>query len=156
MRSYRRLYSVAILLLAVEFVVGLGGLLTPRGEVFPFASWFLFVLVPNHTVEYDLEFRSVDDHPLDPPVRFSQSARSINRVNQPHSIASFQTIQALGKALERGDQPTARALRTQIENFLGPGRLQYDVVRVMYDPVARYDTGAALNRRVLGTFVARE
>lgn len=156
MRAYRRSYLFAVLFLAVELVAGLGGLLTPRGEVFPFASWFLFVLVPNRTVEYDLEFRAVDDRPLAKPVRFSLSGQGVGRVFAPHSVTSFQTIQALGRALDQGDQASARDLRRQIDAFCGPGRLQYDLVKITYDPVARYDTGVTLEHWVLGSFVVRE
>ena len=151
--SYRRLRFVAVVLLAAEFVVGMGGWLTPRHEVFPFASWFLFTLVPNHTTEYDLEFRAANDRPLDPPVRYSRAA---SLVAQPHGITAFNVIQALGASLEHHDPPETRALRAQVDALCGSSRLTYDVVRVTYDPVARYDTGAALQRHVLGTFTTHQ
>ena len=153
MSSYRRLRLFAVLLLAVEFVVGMGGWLTPRHEVFPFASWFLFTLVPNHTTEYDLEFRVANDRPLDPPVRFSRAG---GLVLQPHSITAFNVIQGLGAALEHGNDREVRALRAQIDALCGASRLSYDLVKVTYDPAARYDTGAALQRRVLGTFTTHQ
>ena len=151
--SYPRLRLCAVVLLAVEFAVGMGGWLTPRHEVFPFASWFLFTLVPHHTTEYDLEFRAANDRPLDSPVRYS---RATWLVPQPHSITAFNVIQALGTALEHGNGRDSRALRAQIDALCGPARLTYDVVKVTYDPVARYDTGAALRRRVLGTFTTHQ
>ena len=154
MSSYRRLRLFAVVLLVAEFVVGMGGWLTPRHEVFPFASWFLFTLVPNRTVEYDLEFRAVDDRPLAPPVRFSRAG---SLVLQPHSITAFNVIQQFGAVLDRGsDQGKIRALRPQIDALCSPGRLQYDVVKVTYDPVSHYDTGASLRRRVLGTFTTHQ
>ncbi len=152
-RSYRRLCLIATALLGIQLCTGLLGEIPPRREVFPFASWFLFAKVPSRVVEYDLEFRTVDSHPLEPPLRFS---RASGWVNQPHGIASFQTIQALGQALDRGDQGKTRALRRQIEAFCGPVGLGYDVVKVTYDPVPRYLTGATLEHRVLGSFTARE
>ena len=151
--SYRRLRLFAVALLVVEFVVGMGGWLTPRHEVFPFASWFLFTLVPNHTTEYDLEFRAANGRPLDPPVRFSRAA---SLVFQPHSITAFNVIQGLGAALEHGTPRETHTLRAQIDAFCGSSHLTYEVVKVTYDPVARYDTGAALQRRVLGTFTTHQ
>ena len=153
MRSYRRLSLLAAGLLAAVFVVGLAGSLTPRGEVFPLASWFLFVLVPNHTTEYDMEFRAANDQALPQPLRF---ARSSGLTIQPHSITGFQVVQQLGRALEHGDAEKTRTLRRQIDSLCYPGRFRYDVVKVVYDPVARYDTDATQGRRVLGTFTTRE
>ena len=153
MNLYRRLRWLAFVALAVELIVGLAGEIPPRREVFPFASWFLFARVPNHTVEYDLELRAVDDRPLPAPVRFSRAG---GWVLQPHSITAFNVIQLLGQTLERGQPGDTRALRQQIDAFCGAAQVRYDVVKVTYDPVARYDTGATLGRRVLGTFVTRQ
>ena len=153
MIRYRRLQVLVAVVLAVEFGVGMGSEIPPRHEVFPFASWFLFALVPNHPKEYDLEIRAVDGRVLTKPVRFS---RAEGTVLQPHSITAFNVIQQLGLALDRGHADEGRALRQQIDGFCGAARVQYEVVKIVYDPVARYDTGAALQRRVLGTFVTRE
>lgn len=153
MLSYRRLCLLAAALLAVEFVAGLAGEIPPRHEIFPFASWFLFAEVPHQTAEYDLEFRAVDDRPLAVPLRFSRAG---GLVHQPHSIVAFQVIQQFGQALTRHNAADLPALRRQIDALCGPGRLRYDVVAIIYDPVPRYDTGAVLSRRVLGTFTTRE
>lgn len=153
MSSYRRLTLLATALLAVMFVVGMASEIPPRREVFPLASWFLFVLVPDRTTEYDVEFRAVDDRPLDPPVRFGRSG---NLVFQPHSVTCFQVIQQLGLSLERGKPGQVRALCRQVDTFCRPARLRYDVVKVTYDPLIRYDTGAVRERRVLGSFAVRE
>ena len=131
MSSYRRLRLFAVTLLVVEFVVGMGGWLTSRHEVFPFASWFLFTLVPHRTTEYDLEFRAANDRPLDPPVRFS---RASGLTYQPHSITAFNLIQSLGVALEHGDARQSGTLRAQVDLLCYSGRLRYDVVKVTYDP----------------------
>ena len=153
MSSYRRLRWLVVAALFVQFAVGLGSELPPRREWFPFASWFLFVLVPNRTVECDVEIRAVDDQPLDPPQRFS---RTQGMVYLPHSIAAFNVIQGLGQALRSGDAARARAARAQLESLCGTRRLRYDVVENTYDPVPRYDTGATLRRRVLGSFTTHE
>ena len=55
MLRYRRLQIFVAAALAFVLVVGLaGGTLTPRHEIFPFASWFLFSLVPGRRSEFDL------------------------------------------------------------------------------------------------------
>ena len=153
MTLYRRLRLLVLAALAVEFTVGMAGEIPPRREVFPFASWFLFARVPHHTVEYDVEFRAVDGRPLPAPVRFSRAA---GWVFQPHSITAFNVIQLLGKTLERNQPADTRALRQQVDAFCGGNALHYDVVKVTYDPVARYETGTTLQHRVLGTFQTRQ
>lgn len=151
-RSYRRLSLFAAAWLAVLFVVGLGGEIWRR-EIFPFASWALFPLVPHHVTEYDLEFRAVHGNPLETPRRFSRAG---GLVPSPHSVAAFHVIQGLGQALEHGRAAESRALRRQIDALCIPEPLAYDVVKITYDPVARHDTGGTLDRRVLGAFVTRE
>ena len=150
MTRYRRLRFLAVAILLVELVVGLGGTLTPRTEIFPFASWFLFSLVPGKVSDYDLVLRAVGDRPLVPAPRFSQAGRM---VHAPHSIVVYQTIQQFGGAVEKHD-PRADLLRRQLEvQFLVPA-VRYDLVKATYLPVARYERDQTLGITPLRSFVA--
>ena len=150
MRSYRRLSFFAVAALLVEFGVGLGGTLTPRREIFPFASWFLFSLVPGKTRDYDLVLRAEGDHPLIPPPRFSQAGWL---VTTPHSIVTYQLIQQLGRAVEHHD-PAVGTLRLQIEAAFTRPAMHYDLVKATYLPVKRWESDQTLDLVPLRSFVA--
>jgi hypothetical protein len=150
MKSYRRLRLFAVAALLAELCVGLGGVLTPRAEIFPFASWFLFSLVPGKTSDYDLVLRAQGGRQFDPAPRFSQAGWM---VATPHSIVAYQLIQQLGHAVEHHDARVA-ALRQQIEaQFTLPG-VRYDVVKASYLPVERWKNDQTLSLVPLGSFVS--
>ena len=150
MSPYRRLRLAAVAILLVELVVGLGGTLTPRREIFPFASWFLFSLVPGQTSDYDLVLRAEGDRPLAPPPRFSQAGRL---VTTPHSIVSYNLIQQLGRAVEQGSSDLG-VLRGQVEAQFTVPRIHYDLVKATYRPVERCESYQTLRLVPLRSFVA--
>lgn len=149
--GYRRLRRVAVALLVVEFVVGMGGYLTPRQEIFPFASWFLFLLVPGHTSDYDLILRSIDGNPLDPPRPYSQLP---GLVITPHSVVIYQIVQQLGDAETHRDIARSQRLRRQIDAQFALPRVRYDLVRNTYQPVERWETGRVRTRETLRSFLS--
>ena len=151
--GYQRLRRLAVALLVVEFVVGMVGYLTPRKEIFPLASWFLFLLVPHHTNDYDLILRGGDGHPIDPPRPYSQLP---GLVATPHSIVTYQLVQQFGEAVARRDDARSRSLRRQIESQFAVPRVQYDLVLNTYQPVERWETGRVRARRTLRSFTAGE
>ena len=150
MTRYRRLRLVVVAALLVELVVGLGGTLTPRKEIFPFASWFLFSLVPGQTSDYDLVLRAEGERPLDPQPRFSQAGRL---VTTPHSIVSYNLIQQLGHAVEHHD-PEVGVLRQQVEAQFTVPFIHYDLVKATYRPVERWESDQTLRLVPLRSFVS--
>ena len=151
MSGYRRLRLFAILALTAELVVGFGGTLTPRREIFPFASWLLFSLVPFRTSEYDILVRSPGDGGS--TLSFNQAG---DLVHSSHSIVSYQLIQQLGHAVETRDRDLVASLRAQIEpRFRLPG-LRYELVKVSYAPIPRWTSGKVVSQVPVATFVAGE
>ncbi len=155
MKTYRRLRVLAMGLLALECVIGFGGALTARHEVFPFASWFLFGLIPDKESDYDLILRAEGERPLDPPPSFSHAPGAL--VQGSHSVVSHQLIQQLGDADAHHDDARLRALRRQIEAQFRVPFIHYDLVRVVYRPVAYWETGQVISRSApMRSFVAGE
>lgn len=152
MKRYRRLRWFAVAILVVECVVGMGGALTKRQEIFPFASWFLFLLVPYHTSDYDLVLRAEGTRLLNPPPPFSQAPGAL--VQASHSIVAYQLIQQLGEAEKNRDAARSRALRRQIEAQFRVPFIHYDLVKVVYQPVERWQTGRVISRTPMQSFVA--
>jgi hypothetical protein len=145
----RRLAQWLSAALAAEFILGFGGALTPRGEIFPFASWLLFSLVPYHTSEYDLRLEVPDGK----PVSFSEAG---SLVRNPHSIVTFQLIQQLGRAVAARRNSETRRLRAQLEAFFQAPKVHYDLVTLTYDPVQRWNTGQILAIRQVAAFISGE
>ncbi len=138
MKKLRRLQFRLALLLAGAFGIGILGALTSRGEIFPLASWFLFSLVPQQVVSYDLQVRHFNGHDFDPPKPFADVAGLL--LSRP-SISAYQLVQRYGVACEKKDAPgAAEALRLLSAKFSN-APLKFDVVRVSYDPLARWRTG---------------
>lgn len=150
LRHYRRVRTFAAVLLLVQFTAGLAGTLTPQGEIFPFASWFLFSLRPDRVVSYDLLLRGSEQRPLDPPKPFNQGG---GLVKAPHSVTVYQLVQQLGRAIESRRPAEIRRLRREIEaQFSLPG-MRYDVVRVSYALADRWRGQTPVKSEPLASFV---
>lgn len=135
LRAGRRGVWLATGVLVLQFTLGLLGTLTPRGEIFPFASWFLFSLVPDRVVSYDLLLHGTARRPLDPPRAFNQAG---GWVKSPHSVTVYQLTQQLGRAFEAGRAAETTRVRREIEaQFSAPG-MRYDLVRVSYRLAERW------------------
>ena len=102
-REYRRTRRGVAFFLAFYFIVGLGTLLLPTREIFPFYSWFLFALVPQGEPHYELILYEVNGQSLDPPRRY-QEAESL--VSSPHSVTVYKLTQQIGAT----NDPQAREL----------------------------------------------
>lgn len=153
MLHYRRLQIFVAAVLAFVLTVGLGGTLTPSREIFPFASWFLFSLVPDRRNEYDVLLSVVDNKPMEPGRPFRQAD---NLVHHPHSIVIHEIIQQFGVAEATHNAKASRTLRRQIEGEFDPAISRYDLVRVTYKPVERWKTGRVQDTVVLRSFATGE
>lgn len=150
LRQYRRVRAFAAIILLGQFTAGLAGTLTPQGEIFPFASWFLFSLRPDRVVSYDLLLRGSEQRPLDPPKPFNQGG---GLVKAPHSVTVYNLVQQLGRAVESRRSPEIRRLRREIEaQFAAPG-MRYDLVRVSYGLADRWEGRAPATSEPLASFV---
>jgi hypothetical protein len=118
-REYRRARRGIALFLAIYFVVGLGTLLLPAREIFPFYSWFLFALVPQGAAHYELILRAVDGKRLDPPRRY-QEAEGL--VGSPHSVTVYKLTQQIGATND------ARA-RELLEKDWLPPNTRYEIIK---------------------------
>ena len=150
---YQRLRRIAVAVLLAECVVGMLGSLTPRREIFPFASWFLFLLVPHHTNDYDLVLHSNQGVAIEPPLPYNQLPWL---VSSPHSIVTYNLVQQFGDAVARHDAARSRNLRRQVDTMFMQPRVQYDLVRNTYQPVERYETGRVRTRQTLASFTSGE
>ena len=150
MNRYRWLRGLATIFLIVEFTVGFGGALTPRQEIFPFASWFLFLLVPSRTSEYDVVLTAEGRRTLDPPPSFSHAPDAL--VQGSHSIVAYQLIQQLGDAERKNDRARSLAIRHQIEAHFRVPFIHYQLDAIQYHPVERWQSGRIAHRSPLVSY----
>ena len=151
MKRLRRFKTLAAAFLSAQLVVGYLGWLTPQHEIFPFASWFLFSLVPDHVTDYDLLLYGPANRSQTVPRAFN---RASNLVKGNHSVASYQLIQQLGAAVESRDQTRIGNVRRQIEEQFYASGVRYDLVQVTFRPVERLKTGRVLSSRPVQTFIS--
>lgn len=148
MKKFRQLQTRLAVLLGAVFALGLvSG--AQRAEIFPFASWFLFSLVPQDVTAYELRVSAWGDRKFDPP-------RSIididGAVQSPRSTTVRDLIQRIGRAHESptgfADRETAWKLLEQ--RLTLPPSFALECVRLRYDPLERWKRGdAALEREVV-------
>jgi hypothetical protein len=118
-RKYRRTRRGVAFFLAFYFIVGLGTLLLPTREVFPFYSWFLFALVPQGEPHYELILYEVNGQSLDPPRRYQEAE---SWVSSPHSVTVYKLTQQIGAT----NDPQAREL---LEKSWLPPKTRYQIVK---------------------------
>lgn len=128
----------------VYFLVGIGSHFAPArflpyGQLYPFFSWFLFARTPNQVTDYAVRLMEVQGRKLDPPP-FIQDADHL--APDVHSIKLHDIVQKLGMALERKDRESARHASRMLERNFLTGATRYQVVKVTYNPLNRWQTGA--------------
>lgn len=118
-REYRRARRGIAFFLAFYFIIGLGTLLLPKGEIFPFFNWFLFSLVPQETPHYDLILYEVNGKRLDQPRRYQEAG---GLVRSPHDVTVVTLTQRIGAT----NDAKAREL---LEKSWLPPKTRYEIVK---------------------------
>ncbi|MGF1511185.1 MAG: hypothetical protein ACFB9M_16960 [Myxococcota bacterium] len=150
MNGYRRLRSWFPRLLSSYILAGLMATAVPGFEVFPFFCWFLFPITPSVEDRYALEILTLGGRSVHPPALF----QDLDLVEDPFAMDAWTSIQALGRAFERGDMGAVHTLQRRLQmNFL-PAPSQYRLVRLRFDPLERFRTGRIQQRKALWTVTA--
>lgn len=148
LRRLRR--RLALLVVVYFFAGGASQKLIPGvDEILPFYGWSLFSKVPNEDSRYVLLVRRHEGRQLEPPVPFMQAPPEIVAGNR---FIGRKVIQRLGRAVEEGDEDRVAEHRRLLEESFLHGRVRYQIVFERYDPLEKWRSGAALERRSLGRF----
>lgn len=135
MKKYRRLQAALIALVVGTFALGMVSAVRPAGEIFPFASWFLFSLVPQRVTSYEIRVRQWGERNFDPARPLIQVE---GLVRGPQSSVVYQLVQRFGRAVESGNIPERDiAWRLLQARFSSSEAVRYEVVRLSYDPMER-------------------
>ncbi|MES2307254.1 MAG: hypothetical protein V4507_00185 [Verrucomicrobiota bacterium] len=107
-------------------------------EKFPIFSWFLFADVPQkHHVRYTIKIYRADNVDLPQPLMFSEAALYSN----PKSVSANKLIQDMGRAIEFHDDQWLQQAREVFEQNQIIRVQRYELIKLTYDPVERYQTG---------------
>ena len=154
MKAYRRPQFFLAGFLLFHFCVGITSELAARGEIFPFYSWFLFVLVPQKAVVYDVLILEQPGRVFDPPVSYQRAGEL---VREPRSIVTYRLVQAFGRATEKGDTNAAAALRTELESRFTASPVHYELAKLRFDnPLRRWKSGQPQRSEVIREFRFQE
>jgi hypothetical protein len=141
MKLYRSIWGWMIFGLIAYLIAGI---LTfdirkkKSNEIFPVFSWFLFAEVPQKThVRYTIRILRADGIDLPQPVYFSESSPYSN----PKSVSANKLIQDIGKSIEFKDDKWLHQAREVFENNQINRVQRYELIKLTYDPVERYQTG---------------
>ncbi len=146
MKKYRRLQTALAALVVGTFALGLVSAVRPGGEIYPFASWFLFSLVPQRVTSYEIRVHAWGEREFDPPKPLIEVG---GLVRSPQSSLVYQLVQRFGRAVESGNQADRdNAWRLLQATFSSSVDLRYDLVKLSYDPMERA-RGARIERTVL-------
>ena len=150
MKKYRRLQSALVALVLGTFALGMVSAVRPAGEIFPFASWFLFSLVPQQVTSYELRVLEWKHQKFDPPKSIIEVD---GLVRNPRSSTVYQLIQRYGAGNdpERGQTLGAEAAWELLRaRFTSTDHLCVQTFRVTYDPIERWRTGCVIQAQELG------
>lgn len=137
--------ALKISLLAFLAAYAIGGLATeillPGREksAIPLFSWFLFASVPNRMQVYAVRILEYPGGAPDSSAPFTQTTAAFA---SPSSPKGRELIQRIGKRVAAGDSTAADELRRRFERVFLPPGVHYQIVRLEYDPLARWRTGA--------------
>jgi len=147
---YRGLRALLPRAWGAYLVAGFLAAAAPGFEVFPFFCWFLFPVTPNVEERFELQVEQLGDRKWSEP----QSYQALHLVEDPFAMDLWVSVQALGRALEAGDESRVAAIRRRLEaNFL-PAPSRWGVDRVRFDPLERYRRGVVEDRVRVATFTS--
>jgi hypothetical protein len=124
-----------------------------RPETFPFFDWSLFSISTTPRTDVVVRIRSINEQLLPTP-RFYYNMPDIFIHAKQRDINAWKTLQALRGALRDNNEERAEQLRHFFEQryLVEAHDAEYDVVLLMYDPVARLRTGAIQNMTILASY----
>ena len=123
-----------------------------RDEIFPFASWSLFSMVPNESRDFTVRILQVDGRPIDRPMNFEEAHALFGSAAVSHGAR--MSIQRLGEAVERRDAASVDRVRGYFEglHLRGHEPVRYELLARRYDPLERWRRGTFRSVRVIATF----
>lgn len=140
--------AITLMLSAYVLVAVAGNILTRDAEFYPVFSWSLFSNVSDLRATVELEIVAMEGEPLPEPKTyyemkhlFRQAARS--------NIDVTKSLWQLGDLIANGEETQELASAIHRKYLSEAEIVSWRLVRVLFDPIERYRTGAILSRDVV-------
>lgn len=133
MRTFRR--ALLTLFMSAIFVLGLAGY--GGREIYPFAPWDMYSLVPDHTVDFRIRIHRLGDTVYDPPQYLQDLPKYRARTR---SVTSANALRQIGYKLMAREEPDPAKLAIVEQAFVPEGGV-YDIVRIDYDAIEMFREG---------------
>lgn len=153
--SYKYFRALLVALLVLYWGAGYYYSKSFAGERYPFFSWFVFSRIPpRYETEDSIRLLELNGARLSPPLLLKDAYRENYFAKGPGlSISQYRFLaRSLGSAVGRKNEELVRRYRTEIENGLLGNTVVYEVVRVRYDTIEFWKSGAVQSVEPLATF----
>jgi hypothetical protein len=144
--SYARQKQWVLGFLVFYFIAGMYAV-----DRYPFFDWALFTKIPNEQRDYSIQLRAYDGTVYEPALPFSESKFLFDAIGQSPTQYT-QPISDLGTAIMRADERAVEQHREFVERMFDGKPFVYDVLKITYDPVELWRTGAYRSREVVASF----
>lgn len=152
-RSHSVLKTTMAVLVVVYVVIAYEGGHTERHQYFPAFNWSLFSYVNATPSLVELHVKRIGDQTFDPPVNYFELGSYFLSARN-HSTQLTKNVGLLAWASQNGDKQRAETLRKLIElqDLSGHGIVEYQLVRVEFNPIERWKTGRKQHETVLAEY----
>lgn len=130
----------------VYFVIGATWKFLPANHIYPFFSWDLYSTIPNTFSVYDIKFSEVGGKKYSPAVSYKEI------FPKDKSDALFALSEDLSISVKSGNTERIKASQEDLKRIAGPGRMVYELVEYMYNPVDFKNGKPPLSVTGLGSF----
>jgi hypothetical protein len=152
-RGYFALKITMAVFVVAYVVIAYAGGSTERRQYFPVFNWSLFSSVESRPSVVELHVKRIGDQSFNPPVNYFELG-SYFATARSRSPELPKNAGLLAAAAERGDTKRVEQLRRMIElqDLSGQGTVEYQLVRVEFDPIERWKTGRNLREVILAEY----
>jgi hypothetical protein len=151
--SYRLRRSLAPAAILAYVVLALAGAPAGRAELFPFFNWSLFSAAVNPKIDVVLVVHAIDGVELDRPRTFYELPERFPAA-RARDTRLAKSLDRLAEAVEAGDRAAEKSIRSLIERtfMADASQVRYEVARIGYDPIERYETGRLVRSQTLARY----
>lgn len=155
--KYRVLKVVGPAMVLAYVVIAVIATTVRNRELFPFFRWSLFSNSSNPKVDTVLIVRAVNGAPLQTPRLYYDMPETFSEA-AARNAAAMKTFDLLASAVRSNNTSTEQRFRRVVEQtYLREARsVDYDLARIVYDPIERFHTGKIIGTKVLASYEKRD
>lgn len=156
LKSYHLKKLIGLLLVAGYAAIAIGVKPAGNTEFFPFFNWSLFSQSSNPKIDNVIIFTSINGEKLEQPALFFDLKDNFNYAKRRDSRVA-KAVDRWVMAELSGDKQAAKSLRAMAEANFFPeaSQAEYQIARIQFDPIRRYETGAIQAKQIVAEHVKK-